>query len=103
MEELDKFPKYDELKKLNKNYEYEYNFPEIIGTGYLRFTYNEDLRGDISLDYLENNFLTSIYLKDFELNTFYKLNKKNYDLIIKAINDVINQIINNLNEYKKLI
>ena len=99
----DGMPTYEELTKLDKNYEYIFNLCDFIGSGYLRLTYNEDFNGKISIDYMEGGFLHSIFLpirtktKIIE-NEFYNLNKVNYNKIVKFIKLVKEAVLENLKE-----
>lgn len=100
-EYLGKFPSYEELKQLDKEKEYIYKCFDICGSGYLRFTYNEDLERKISVDYMEGGYLHHLGLPirtktDIIENVFYNCNKRNYDKIIKFIEIVKQEIINNI-------
>lgn len=99
---LNEIPAYEDLKKLDKSKEYVFNVFDICGSGYLRFTYNEDFLGKISIDYMEGGFLHNLGLpirhktKIIE-NIFYNTNKKNYNDILKFIKLVKEAILLNLN------
>ena len=102
----DRIPTYEELKLLDKNYEYSYIIYDIAGSGYIRIYYNEDQNGKISVDYMEGGYLHGIQLPiidrtDIVENEFYNLNKKNYNKIIKFINLVKESIIEELTKYEK--
>ena len=100
-----RIPSYEELKSLDKNYEYSYIIYDVIGSGYLRIYYNKDENGKISVDYLEGGYLHSIGLpirtktKIIE-NKFYNLNKVNYNKIIKFIKIVRETIMEELNKWE---
>lgn len=101
----DRIPSYEELKSLDKNYEYSYIIYDIAGSGYLRLYYNEEENGKISVDYLEGGYLHGIQLPirtktDITENEFYNLNKKNYNKIIKFIKIVREAIIEELNKWE---
>lgn len=103
---LNEMPSYEELKKLDKEKEYIFDCFNICGSGYLRFTYNVDFKGKISVDYMEGGYLHCIGLPirtktDIIENVFYDCNKKNYDKIIKFIEIVRQEIINNLQKREK--
>ncbi len=100
----DRIPTYEELKSLDKNYEYSYIIYNIAGSGYIRIYYNEDGYGKISVDYMEGGYLHGIHLPictktDIIENEFYNLNKKNYNKIIKFIKVSRDAIIEELNKY----
>lgn len=101
---LDTMPSYEELKKLNKEKEYVYKIFRITYGSYLRFTYNEELNGKISVDYIQDGYLHGLGLpirhktKIIE-NIFYNLNKKNYNDILKFIELVREAIIKNINGF----
>ena len=102
----DRIPTYEELKLLDKNYEYSYIIYDIAGSGYIRIYYNEDQNGKISVDYMEGGYLHGIHLPiidktDIVENEFYNLNKKNYNKIIKFINLIKESIIEELTKYEK--
>ena len=98
-------PSYLELKQLDRKYEYVYNLFHICGSGYLRLTYNEDYNKKISLDYIEEGYLHSLYLpicdksKVIE-NKFYSLNKENYKNIIEFIILIKQSIVNEVNNLR---
>ena len=96
-------PTYQELKELDKKYEYVYHIFNICGSGYLRLTYNEEFNGKISIDYMEGGFLHCTCLPICTKTTicenkFYNLNKPNYAKIIKFIVLVKETIIEELND-----
>ena len=93
----EQIPSYEELKQLPKDKQYKWHLFDIWGSGYLRFTYNEDCENKISVDYLENGYLHSlnlpIRLKTTIIeNKLYPFNKVNYNKIIKFI-EIIKQEI----------
>lgn len=95
-------PSYYELTHLDKNYEYIYEICDICGSGYLQLTYNEEMNNKISIDYMEGGYLHNIGLgirdkTDIIENIFYRLNKTNYEKIIKYIILVKQAIIEELN------
>lgn len=101
----DKIPTYEELKQLDKNYEYVYMLFDIVGSGYLRLTYNEDYEGKISVDYMEGGYLHALHLPictktNICENKFYNLNKVNYNKLIKFIRIVRQAIIEELNKWE---
>ena len=101
----DRIPSYEELKSLDKNYEYSYIIYDIIGSGYLRLYYNEDGNGKISVDYMEGGYLHNIGLPictktTIIENKFYNLNKVNYNKIIKFIKIVREAIMEELNKWE---
>lgn len=105
---LDKFPTYEELKELNKEYEYYYDIANMWGSGYLRFTYNEDYEGKISIDYLEGGFIHNIHLPIYNKtkiieNKLYNLNKKNYNDIVKYIELVYKALNDCISEFQEVI
>lgn len=102
-----KIPSYQELKNLDKNYEYIFNLFGTIGSGYLRITYNEEYYGKISVDYLQDGFLHNISLPirhktTIIENKFYNLNKTNYKKIIKFIRLVRLAVLEELNKWESI-
>lgn len=102
---FDYIPSYYELTHLDKKRPYIYIICDICGSGYLRLTFNEELNNKISIDYMENGYLHNIGLgirdkTDIIENKFYKLNKTNYEKIIKFIILVKQAIIEELNDIK---
>lgn len=100
-EQLLNMPSYEELKDLDKNKEYVYKIFDTCGSGYMRFTYNEDFLGKISVDYLEDGYLHTIGLPirhktKITENVLYNTNKTNYNNIVKFISLVKEAIKNNL-------
>ena len=103
----DQIPTYEELKALDKEYEYHYVIFNLLGSSYICITYNEDNTGKISLDYMEGSYLHSLGYTDYEIfknfgiknNLFYKLTKTNYNKIIKCLQFIKNIYVNELNKY----
>ena len=100
-------PTYEEIKQLDKKYEYSYHLFDIVGSGYLRIYYNEDCNGKISIDYMEGGYLHALHLPIYTKTTicenkFYNLNKTNYNKIIKFVKLVKESVLENLKELEKI-
>jgi hypothetical protein len=89
---------YEELKKLPKDKEYKFKLFEIIGSVYVRITYNEDFYGGLYLDIMSQGYCDRIYYygKYAKINKFYKLNKTNYNNIMKEVKEIKKYIINKI-------
>ena len=101
----DHIPTYEELKNLDKNEEHYFIIFNLSGSAFIQISYNEDFLGKISLDYLESTCLHSLYIGtniDIMVNYFYKLTRKNYNEIIKALTIIKNRLINELTKYNEL-
>ena len=98
-------PKYEDLKKLNKNEEHTFEVLSLWGYTYLRIKYNEDLNGMIALDFMQDGYLHGLHLPIYpnkiELNNFYCLNKKNYGYILKTIKKIKDALSNSIKELEK--
>lgn len=91
---------YEELKALPKDKEYKFKIFDIIGSIYVRITYNEDLNGGLYLDIMSHGYCDLIYYygKHAKINKFYKLNKTNYNNILKEIEEIKEHIIKNISK-----
>ena len=91
---------YEELKALPKDEEYKFKIFDIIGSVYVRITYNEDFQGGLYLDIMNNGFCDGIFYsgKYCKINCFYKLNKTNYNNILKEIEEIKKYILKNISK-----
>lgn len=99
---LDKIPSYEELKNSEENMHY-YIF-EICGSIQVAITCKEDGEKNIALDYYEHGYLQNFNFecngKYITLNKLYPLNKKNYELIIKQIRAIKEELLNIINNFE---
>lgn len=100
-----KMPLYEELKPIKEYHKFILYSP-MIG-GYFRLVINEDNRNNVALDYLEGSYLKSILLdfkSEYQVNRLYKMNKKNYEGLVKLYSQIIEMmykdILNYIEEYK---
>lgn len=99
---MKKLPSYEEIKQLDDKFMHSIQVFHLFGSGYLKITIRDD--GDtIALDYLEKGFLQDLFYipKEYEyikLNKLYKLNKKNYNLILKQIKYIQKRILEEVHE-----
>ena len=100
---MNNIPSYEELKNIKTYKTYDIFFP-IIG-GYFRLTINEDNKRNISIDYLEGGYLSSIiynFNSNYSFNKLYKFNKKNYQGLISLYKKMLKTTYNELEkEIKK--
>lgn len=91
-------PTYEELKMLPTDKEYKFNLFNIIGSVYVRITYNEDMNKGLYLDIMDKGYCDQVYYcgRYAKINKFYKLNKTNYNNICKEIKEIKKHIIHNI-------
>lgn len=95
-----KMPTFEELKKLPTNEEYYWKVFKICGNGYIRFSYNEDFLGKISVDYInEYGYITFLNFDidtNMEENELYELNEENYNNLRAFIELIRKTIVENV-------
>lgn len=77
-------PSYEDLKLVKEHKEYILFFPPF--GGYFRLVVNEDEPKNIAVDYLYGGYLSSVnytFDSEYHFNRLYKLNKKNYQGLVK--------------------
>lgn len=91
---------YEELKALSKDEEYKFKIFDIIGSVYVRITYNEDFKGGLYLDIMKDGFCDGVFYtgKYCKINYFYKFNKTNYNNILKEIEEIKKYILKNISK-----
>lgn len=95
---------YKDLENLDKNKEYRWKVFQIIGDVYIRFTYNEDLNGFISVDLMQNGLLQENVLiplkyrfgNTLSLGELYPLTQENYTKALNTIASVKKYIVSNI-------
>lgn len=100
------FPKYEDIKKLPLDKEYNFTLFNIIGTVYCRFTYNEDNSERFFLDIMCNGFSDMIEFFPNTHNHSYYGTKTGYEQMCNNAELVYNKILNNMfnlpTEWKEL-
>lgn len=99
---MNDIPTYEELKDIKTYKTYDIFFP-VFG-GYFRLTINEDGERNISIDYLEGGYLSSIvrnFNSEYIFNKLYKFNKKNYNGLLKLYKEMLEVAYKELGEQLK--
>ena len=106
LEDDDKVYNYEDIRKLPKDREYKFILFEVIGSVYCALSYNEDLNGKICLDLFDHGFTGNCWYdntrSNYQQNTFYNLNKKNFIGLINLAKYIKQDIINNVNREIRL-
>ena len=90
-------PTYEELKQ-NKE-ERSYWLFECLCGGQFILTINEDGQHNIALDYFDGCNLGSIFRNfnsNYDFNTLYKFNKKNYEGLVKLYKTMLRTLLNDV-------
>ena len=97
---------YKDLESLDKDKEYRWRVFQIIGNVYIRFTYNEDLNGFISVDLMQNGLLQENVLiplkcrfgETLSLGELYPLTQENYTKALNTIESIKKYIVSNIKD-----
>lgn len=106
LEDQDKVYSYQDIKTLPRDEEYQFILFDVIGSVSCVLSYNEDLEGKICLDLFDHGFTGQCYYYNYrtkyQQDTFYNLNKKNFNGLLNLAKYIQRDIIDNVDRKIKL-